>query len=134
MSKDDRILCPSAMCEPGTQLLGIVGKDGRVSILEEPILLDQTFISMARQGRAPEKRFRFTTPCIEKGCQQWKSGRCGVGDEVISALAANASELVDLPTCGIRQRCRWYSQSGANACAVCPEVLTDTTLMNIQYG
>ena len=131
MSKDDRIMCPSAMCEPGTQLLGIVGQNGKVTLLEEPILLDKTFVSMARQGRAPEKRFRFTTPCIEKGCQQWKSGRCGVGDEVIAALTTQASDQVDLVKCGIRSRCRWYSQSGAAACSVCTDVLTDTTIASM---
>lgn len=127
MNNKDHILCPSAMCEPGSQLLGIVGRDGRVSLLEEPILVDKNFTEMARQGRTPEKRFRFTTPCLEKGCQQWKNGRCGIGDEVISVFAETISDQTKLPKCGIRNNCRWYNQSGVRACLICPDVLTDTT-------
>lgn len=129
MNNKGRILCPSAMCEPGVKLLGIVGKDGRVSLLEEAILVDKTFASIAHQGRTPEKRFRFTTPCLKKACQQWKNERCSVGDEVISALSSEEpSDQTSLPKCGIRNNCRWYNQSGEKACLICRDVVTDTTI------
>jgi hypothetical protein len=30
-----------------------------------------------------------------------------------------------LPTCTIRQTCRWFGQRGRDACVVCPLVVTD---------
>ena len=128
MPKDAPILCPSGTCKPGSSLIGIVGSDGRVSLLEEPIPVDDNFVSMARLGRTPEKRFRFSTPCIEKGCQQWKNVRCGISDKAISVIGTRLSAQDDLPKCGIRASCRWFRQSGASACAVCPEVRTDAPI------
>lgn len=128
MPKRDPVMCPSGMCQPGSQLLGIVGQDGKISLLEKTIKLDKTFIAIAHQGRTPEKRFRFTTPCLHKGCGQWQSGRCGVGDKVISVLGADHPEQSIPPKCGIRNTCRWHKQSGTQACAVCTEVITNTTL------
>lgn len=128
MPKDSPILCPSAMCEPGNHLLGIVGRDGKVAFLRQSIVIDEAFVSSAHQGRAPEKRFRFTTPCLESGCKQWKDGRCSIADEVILVLETDHPNQTNLPACGIRRNCRWYKQSGVSACAVCPEVITDTTI------
>jgi hypothetical protein len=127
-SKGEPISCPSATCKTGNSLLGIVDCDGRVSFLHEPVVIDEAFVSIAQKGRAPEKRFRFTTPCIESGCKQWNNRRCSVADEVISVLGTDSPNHNDLPNCGIRQTCRWYKQSGVSACAVCPEVITDTTI------
>lgn len=126
MSKDTPIMCPSSTCEPGNRLLGIVADDGRVRLLEEPITIDRTFVAIAHRGRIPEKRFRFTSPCREKACKQWKSGRCGVGDEIISVLGEDNPDQNALPKCGLRATCRWHKQSGATACAVCLQVITDT--------
>jgi hypothetical protein len=131
MPKENTILCPSAMCKPGNQLLGIIGRDGQVSMLETLITIDAQFVAMARLGRAPEKRFRFAATCLEKSCKQWGNGRCGVGDEVVSKLThplSSEQQLIKLENCAIRPACRWYSQSGASACAVCHQVITDTTI------
>jgi ligand-binding SRPBCC domain-containing protein len=131
MPKENTTLCPSAMCKPGNQLIGIVDKAGQVAMLETPITIDAQFVAIARLGRAPEKRFRFTATCIEKSCKQWGNGRCGVGDEVVSKLTQTTSseqQLNKLRNCAIRPSCRWYSQSGASACEVCHHVITDTTI------
>jgi hypothetical protein len=121
----DPILCPSATCETGNLLLGIVTQEGRVSILPEPVVINEAFVSIARQGRTPERRFRFSAPCVGRGCTQWRNGRCSVGDEVVTELGTSTEEG-NLPACGIRHACRWFRQSGARACFVCPEVVTDT--------
>lgn len=120
---DDDRLCPSARAEPGAALLGIVGADGRVGILGRPIPIDDDFLATARQGRAPEKRFRFADRCVRSECRQWTNGRCGVIDRV---LAMTGEVDRPLQPCGIRARCRWFAQAGAAACHACPEVVTDT--------
>ena len=65
-------LCPSARCEPGATLLGIVGADGRVGYLTPQLIVDEAFTARVRDSTAPpETRFRFAQPCIEGGCHHW---------------------------------------------------------------
>jgi len=121
-------LCPSARCEEGAILLGIVGKDGVVGYVSPLITVDQDFVRQAHKGRAPEKRFRFSQPCIEGGCRQWTGSRCGVIDRALQATEeADTPDVWDgvLPKCSIRSRCRWFAQVGRRACTVCPLVMTD---------
>jgi hypothetical protein len=119
--------CPSAPCEPGATLLGVVDSSDTVGYLTPPIVIDEEFVSRARQGRSPEKRFRFAAPCVEAGCQQWTGSRCGVIDTVLeNAAELDAERMRDSPApCAIRPSCRWFAQSGPSACAVCPLVITD---------
>ena len=118
------VLCPSSRCERGAVLLGIVLPDGRVAFAADRIVVDDGFVKAAREGRSPESRLRFAAPCVRGGCRQWTGSRCGVIDRVTAADPPPAAP--DLPDCSIRPHCRWYLQSGAAACAVCPEVITDT--------
>ena len=117
------LLCPSTEASTGAALIGVVGPDGRVGILGRPLPVDEDFLDRARQGRAPEKRFRFAGACVKSGCRQWNGGRCGVIDKVLSM-----TEETDAPLqpCGIRARCRWFAQTGRAACQACPEVVTDS--------
>ncbi|HVO53150.1 MAG TPA: hypothetical protein VMT37_01930 [Solirubrobacterales bacterium] len=119
------LLCPSAPCEPGALLLGLLGADGQVAYLRPAPEIDEGFVARARAGRAPEKRFRFAQPCRQSGCQHWGEGRCGVAD---AALARDAGDDEGaLPACAIRPRCRWFAQSGAGACRNCATVVTNVT-------
>jgi len=125
--------CPSARCEPGATLLGIVNADGTIGYITPPLQIDDEFVQRARLGRDPETRFRFAGSCVEGGCRQWTGSRCGVIDRVLDAAAALPPASVDvgmrtsLPRCAIRSTCRWFAQSGADACRVCPPIATDTT-------
>lgn len=126
MAAGDRT-CPSAPCEPGNVLLGLVQADGRVGYLTPPMAIDEEFVAIARRGRSPGKRFRFAGPCVESGCAQWSGGRCGVIDSVLEErdeLLPNGAPAA-LPHCAIRSACRWFAQAGAEACHVCPLVITD---------
>ena len=125
MSDEER-LCPSARCEPGAILLGIVGADGVVGYVRPQIDVDEEFVSTAAQGRSPEKRFRFASRCVEDKCMQWTGSRCGVIDKVLERQERGELPSADLPACTIRQECRWHAQSGPRACTVCPFVVTDT--------
>jgi hypothetical protein len=48
-------------------------------------------------------------------------------DEVLQVVAPRG-DLAELPECSIRAQCRWFAQSGAAACAACPEVVTDARM------
>ena len=122
------MLCPSSKCKDGAQLLGIVKEDGHVDMLKEAIPIDQNFVDIANSGRLPEMRFRFADKCIKTGCKQWTGERCGVIDNVIHQIE-NLVQVSPLPECSIRMDCRWFDQSGADACKVCPYVITEVTEM-----
>jgi hypothetical protein len=122
------ILCPSWKCEAGASLIGIVLADGTVAFSKERIEIDAAFVEAARQGRSPEKRFRFSSTCKRAACVQWADGRCGIADIITSEhrdRTADPNEPCDLPECSIRPLCRWHLQSGDAACRACPGVITD---------
>ena len=120
----EKKLCPSYKCKDGSILLGVVMRDGRVAFSADRIIVNKEFVDIAREGRSPEKRFRFGGQCVQSGCKQWTGNRCGVIDSVIEE---EKERLVysNLPECSIRPECRWFDQRGAEACAICPEVITD---------
>lgn len=126
---ESTILCPSWECEAGASLIGIVLADGSVAFSKERIVINEAFVKVARQGRSPEKRFRFSSTCKRAACIQWTEGKCGIVDRILEehpdVVSAPAENFV-LPECPIRPQCRWHLQSGDAACRACPEVITDT--------
>jgi hypothetical protein len=120
--------CPSARCEEGATLLGVVGPTG-VGYVTPRFLIDAEFVRTARREPSPERVFRFAGQCVEGDCAQWTGSRCGIID---MAIRTQRSGIVPaaarpLPRCSIRPTCRWYFQAGPEACAVCPLVVTDGT-------
>jgi hypothetical protein len=126
-SPDGPALCPSAPGAPGALLIGVVGEDGRVANLGTPMPVDAGFLDVARASGAPERRFRFSSRCVEGHCAQWDGRGCGLIDRVLSHVGAAGALAMPatLPPCAIRASCRWWRQRGAAACAVCPLVVTD---------
>lgn len=120
----DDALCPSATAEPGAILLGVIQGDGRVGYVSTPLRVDEDFVRRVEAEGNPAKRYRFAAPCIEAGCAHWQDGRCEVSDAVAAHVAERAPEEA-LPHCSIRSSCRWYRQSGGEACRSCALVLTD---------
>lgn len=130
-------LCPSAPCHDGAILLGIVLPDGRVAFTSNRPRVDAEFVATATSDgqRAPERRFRFSSPCMAGACRQWTGQRCGVIDRVLDATATSGAMAPsdtgrpvhgELRACGIRDDCRWFHQAGRDACAVCDLVITDS--------
>ena len=124
------LLCPSSnIDEPRAKVLGVLGDDGRLTFAKAPIPVTPAFIAIAKKGRDPSKRFRFTTPCIQGGCRHWENDRCLVADVVTDEYAnASASDTTDAPAagheeCPIKDTCRWHHQRGEDACRACPEVI-----------
>jgi len=120
-------LCPSSRCEEGNILLGLVNAQGRVDFIAERLEIDAAFVAAAYEGRPPEQRFRFSSPCLKRGCEKWDGERCGVakvlherGPELLANEPATA-----LPRCSIRPGCRWHGEYGDSICAICPWVITE---------
>lgn len=117
------LLCPSTVAKPGAELFGVQNGSGRIEYLDESIVIDQTFVDVARQGRAPEERFRFASNCAKNGCSHWagQSTGCGLVGKIVDAM--NRKAEATLVACAIRDRCRWFHQQGAAACANCDEIV-----------
>ena len=131
--------CPSAPCQEGALLLGVVAPDGTVAYVQPPTRVSAEFADRARSLGHPERRFRFANTCVEADCPQWTGRGCGVIDITIgpppdesaameppAGDAKPAAAKVALPACVIRRSCRWYAQRGPAACAVCPLIVADT--------
>jgi len=127
MGKDSKpLLCPSSRCEDGARLIGIVQRDGTVAFTPDDLRVDADFVKIARQGRKPESRFRFAGPCHRAHCAHWTGERCGVVDAVLHHVSETAMVInPSLPSCSIRSVCRWFEQSGSDACRACPLVITE---------
>ncbi len=119
-------MCPSSKARTGAKLLGVRQEDGSVAILPQPLQIDESFIEVANQTSPAEQRFRFTNKCVESGCSKWTGSRCGVADRVLSVLE-HLPIKEEIVACAIRPQCRWFLQSGKEACRACPFVITDTT-------
>ena len=126
--KPDHKSCPSSIMKDGAILVGIVNEDNEVDFISNPIKINAAFVRSAKEvDKAAEKRFRFSNKCVQSGCQQWTGSRCGVIDKALTTIEEKYWKE-NLPACSIRSTCRWFSQNGANACKVCPLVITDTMI------
>lgn len=119
------LLCPSARCEEGVALIGIIGPCGTVAYVDPALIVDRAFIEEARTRRLPEDRFRFAAPCQRSCCVHWENEKCGVVEQAHSANEGRdlmEAATTALPRCPIRPQCRWFDQRGPDACRVCPSV------------
>jgi hypothetical protein len=118
-------LCPSFRYTEGSKLLGIRQENGKVSILPNPLEIDNKFLENLQEN-VPEQFFRFTNICQENSCQQWTKKGCGIALRVVNHL--NKIDLNNiLPDCSIRKDCRWHQQEGDRICKICPYIITDIT-------
>lgn len=116
--------CPSAPHDHAeAKLFGVVLEEEgetRVSYLEKSARLPEDF-DADELGVDPGHALRFSAPCANKGCGQWKNGGCGLGKEIVKRL----QPVVDVaPACTLRSTCRWYAENGVSSCLRCPQITT----------
>ncbi len=116
--------CPSAKFTKGALLIGIRNEADEIDLLKDPIKITEDVYQKFTQAKTkPEKTLRLANKCIESGCNQWTGKKCGVIDNLLNTVEEKYVKD-QLPECGIRSTCRWYSQTGAEACKVCTLVTT----------
>ena len=121
------LTCPSAPATVGAGLLGMMEADGRIANLRTLMQVDETFLQAARAAGKPEARMRFSGRCQTSGCAQWTGHSCGVIERVMQRVSdLGLPSPQSLQPCTIRGTCRWYAQAGAEACAACALVITET--------
>lgn len=121
----ETLTCPSAPLKEDARLLGIVGASGRVGLLDPAPRVSAAFVEAAQVLHPSETRFRFADRCIGSKCRWWADHQCGLAEMLVTFEGSVATAGDELPACPIRSTCRWFSQSGARACAVCPSVVAD---------
>jgi DNA-binding transcriptional regulator YdaS (Cro superfamily) len=127
---DTNKLCPSAPAQEGAILLGVVQADGLIAYLKDRIEVTQEFLEIARAGRLPEQRFRFSSRCQESSCAQWANGRCSLPARLAEFIHESTKDR--LPRCSIRSQCKWFEQAAAAACRVCPFVVTRSEVQRME--
>ncbi|WP_369780695.1 hypothetical protein [Streptomyces sp. R33] len=111
-------------------VIATLGKDGRLGYVRPALPVDEQFNRTAREHGDPESRFRFADTCAQDACEHWSGRQCGlVGRLIDSPRAQELSSADDVPRCAIRSHCRWFAQSGKEACRVCPVVVYRPTTM-----
>lgn len=68
---------------------------------------------------------RYVGPCMKYSCSNWVDSGCAIARFISTVQTENkpATSVID---CEIRPSCRWFSQEGPSACAMCPYVREDS--------
>jgi hypothetical protein len=119
-----RLLCPSAPADEKAILLGVIQSDGSVAFIKDRIEVTREFLDIAAKGRAPETRFRFSSTCIGSACKQWVNGGCSLPERLANMIPRSDATDAPLPSCSIRDQCRWFDQRGSDACRICTLIVT----------
>lgn len=124
MAETKQLDCPSAPHQhPEAKLLGVVLEDGgetQVAYVEKDTDVPGDFDPHSL-GVDPGHALRFSAPCANSGCGQWREGGCGLGKAILEQL----QPVVDVaPACTLRATCRWFAENGKASCLRCPQVTT----------
>ncbi len=121
--KKQQLACPSATNSSGASLFGVVNVHGVVSFLPEKVELTEELIELGNQSGSAESKFRYTSKCVESGCNQWTGSACGVIHQLKDLDLSEMEQKVQ--RCPIKQECRWFFQEGISACKICPLFVAD---------
>lgn len=92
----------------------------RIAYLKAEAVFDASAVPPL-EGLSAVEVFRFAARCEEHRCAQFADGRCSLGQRLVDGV----DPVVDsLPSCTIRDSCRWFAEQGRPACLRCPQVVT----------
>ena len=110
------VLCPSQSPEDGSIPLGHIVSGERLVRSPRRRRLEVT------ASPPPEASPRIAGECRQEGCAYWADA-C----QLAAVVVHPADSIGRLPTCPIRQRCRWWLEQGPNACGTCDLVAYHVT-------
>lgn len=116
--------CPSAQPDmEDARAIGLVSGSAsapRIAYLKAEAVIPAAALPRL-EGVATVEVFRLAARCEEHRCAQFADGRCSLGQRLVDGT----DPVVDaLPSCTIRDTCRWFAEQGAPACLRCPQVVT----------
>ena len=124
-SIDKEILCPSSRPQvKDSKVFGLVNgtvEKPRVTYLKSAQPVTNELIALTKPV-TPTEVFRIAAPCAASGCRHFDGANCNLATKLVNEFSIVEEEL---PSCSIRQDCRWYKQEGKAACVRCSQVITD---------
>lgn len=121
-----KTFCPSAPPEwEGAQLFAVVGgsvEHPETTYLDRVQPVTEELLALAGPV-APAEVFRFAAPCAKGACTHFdeKGKSCRLAQKTVRFASVVFEKL---PSCAIRNNCRWWQQEGSSACKRCPQVVT----------
>lgn len=114
--------CPSGEAHaPESVVLGVrSGEGGQVAYLADPVPAAEVLGSIPA-GIEPTRVLRFASHCVS-ACAHRRGNDCSLVERVIAAVPRDEARTV--PRCHLRAQCKWWQQSGVDACHRCPAVAT----------
>ena len=125
MSADEaRLSCPSAQPDmQDARIFGVIAgtpAEPRVAYLKRKAQVTPQMLEQL-DGLDPTQVFRYAARCENGRCAQYEGGRCSLAQRIVALLPPVVS---DLPSCQIRDTCRWFAEEGGASCVRCPQVVT----------
>lgn len=118
------LTCPSGQPDmQDARIFGVIGgtaAEPRVAYLKKKAEVTPEMLAKL-DGIDPTRVFRYSARCENGRCAQYEGGRCSLAQRIVDQLAAVVD---DLPSCQIRDTCRWFAEQGGQACLRCPQVVT----------
>ena len=123
--------CPSGLSDrPESIVLGVrSGDDGGIAYLADPVPATEV-LGMIPEGVEPRRILRFASHC-ESSCANRLGSRCGLVDRIVAV--PGPPQAASVPRCHLRAHCKWWEQTGVDACHRCPAVTT-LTLADDELG
>ena len=123
-SGETPLICPSAQPDMAeARIFGVVAgspEEPRVAYLKQGATISGEMLEQLGDLK-PTQVFRYAARCEGSACAQYDKGCCSLGRRIAERLAPVTDSL---PSCQIRQGCRWFAEIGGAACLRCPQVLT----------
>ena len=105
------------------RIFGVVAgtpEEPRIAYLKQNATVSADMLEQLGELK-PTQVFRYSGRCVESACAQFENGCCSLGRRIAERLAPVTDTL---PSCQIRQGCRWFAEIGGAACLRCPQVMT----------
>ncbi|MER7144086.1 hypothetical protein [Streptomyces xanthochromogenes] len=114
--------CPSGDAHrPESLVLGVrSGEKGQVVYLDEPVPAADVLSSIP-EGIAPNRVLRFASHCTS-ACANRVGDDCSLIQRI--QTLPSPQETGAVPRCHLRPRCKWWNQTGVDACHRCPALAT----------
>ncbi|NED82122.1 hypothetical protein G3I76_18735 [Streptomyces sp. SID11233] len=114
--------CPSGdASRPESVVLGVrSGDGGQVVYLADPVPAADV-LGAIPEGIAPNRVLRFASHCVSD-CANRVGEACGLIERITTVPAGTVPAAV--PRCHLRPHCKWWNQTGVEACHRCPALTT----------
>lgn len=107
------LLCPSSPSQLATLVIGVRDSSGKMRFIAAPQVVTPNL-------RNRDAEMRYATKCVSVMCSHWVQNRCEWPQLLLVPELTHSKEFVE--GCSIRNKCRWFSQMGAEICHHCVNI------------